>query len=303
MLERLSGDKGLRLRTEAYASQKIVAGNQALAAELAQRAELIEMKIGSVLIEQGGTSNDVYFILTGAFTVVVNGKAVQKRWPGDTVGEMAAIEPTLRRSASIIAAEDSVVGKLTEAELSDLGSRYPDIWRFLAKEVSKRLMQRNALINGAREKIRVFIISSAEALPIAREIQNAFEHDPFTTVVWTDGVFRVANYTLQSLEEEVDQSDFAIAIAHHDDITSSRGLDWPTARDNVIFELGLFMGRLGRQRAILMEPRDEKIKLPSDMAGVTTVPYRFERGADVTALMAPACNALRKHILALGPNN
>ena len=50
-----------------------------------------------------------------------------------------------------------------------------------------------------REKIRVFIISSAEALPVARLVCNAFEHDPFITTIWTDGVFRVANDTLQDL--------------------------------------------------------------------------------------------------------
>jgi CRP/FNR family cyclic AMP-dependent transcriptional regulator len=303
MLDRLTGDTGLRLRTAVFSNQKIVAGNQALAGELAQRAHLMEVKAGHVLIEQGGSDNDIYFILVGAFTVVVNGRTMQKRGPGNTVGEMAAVEPSLRRSASVIATEDSVVGKLTEAELSDIGARYPDIWRFIAKEVAKRLMQRNALINGAREKIRVFIISSAEALPVAREVQNAFAYDPFTTIVWTDGVFRIANYTLQSLEDEVDQSDFAIAIAHADDTTNIRGVEWPSARDNVIFELGLFMGRLGRQRAILMEPRDDKVKLPSDLAGITTVAYRFQLDADAAALMAPACNALRKHIMALGPNN
>jgi CRP/FNR family transcriptional regulator, cyclic AMP receptor protein len=123
--------------------------------------------------------------------------------------------------------------------------------------------------------------------------QNAFEHDPFTTVVWTDGVFRVASYTLESLETQVDNSDFAIAIAHSDDFTESRGAVWPTARDNVIFELGLFMGRLGRARAILMEPRAEKVKLPSDLTGITTIPYRFENGEDAAALLAPACNVLR----------
>ena len=63
------------------------------------------------------------------------------------------------------------------------------------------------------------------------------------------------------------------------------------------------MGRLGKARAILMEPRDDNVKLPSDLAGITTIPYRFEVGADSAALLAPACNALRKHILSLGPNN
>ena len=71
----------------------------------------------------------------------------------------------------------------------------------------------------------------------------------------------------------------------------------------MIFELGLFMGRLGRARAILMEPRDDKVKLPSDLVGVTTISYRFTPGPDGPALLGPACNALRDHIRTHGPNN
>jgi CRP/FNR family cyclic AMP-dependent transcriptional regulator len=300
MLERLSGEKGARLRKDMFASQKIVAGDRALAEELASRAVLMEFKAGSRAVEQGGSDNDVYFVLSGSFSIVVNGQEVQRRAAGDTFGEMAAIEPSIKRSASVIALEDAVVGKLDEPALEELASRYPGVWRFFAREMAKRLMQRNDFVNVPRDKVRVFVISSAESLPIAREIQSAFEHDNFQTVLWTDGVFKVSSYAIQSLEDQVDVSDFAIAIAQPEDITTSRGAQWPTARDNVIFELGLFMGRLGRKRAILMESRDDKVKLPSDMAGLTTIGYRYQAGADAASSMAPACHALRKHILALG---
>jgi CRP/FNR family cyclic AMP-dependent transcriptional regulator len=122
-------------------------------------------------------------------------------------------------------------------------------------------------------------------------------------VVWTDGVFRITHYTLENIEREIDNSDFAIAIAHSDDLLDSRGKAWPAPRDNVIFELGLFMGRLGRARAILMEPREKEVKLPSDLSGITTISYHYEKGADAAALIAPACNLLRDHINSLGPNN
>jgi CRP/FNR family cyclic AMP-dependent transcriptional regulator len=303
MIERFLGEKGRRLRVEAFTSQKLVVGNRGIAEELADRAELIAIPAGKTLIEQGGDDNYIYFILSGTFDVVVNGRTVAKRGPNDHVGEMAAIQPAQKRSASVIAADQAVVARLPEEAFAEIASRYPDMYRFIAQELSRRLLQRNALVNAFRDKIRIFIISSAEALPIARAVQNAFAHDPFVTVIWTDGVFRVTNYTLQDLEAQIDDSDFAVAIAHADDLTDSRGKDWPSPRDNVIFELGLFMGRLGRARAILMEPREEKVKLPSDLAGVTTITYRFEKGADVATHLAPACNALRDHINALGPNN
>ena len=114
------------------------------------------------------------------------------RGPTDHVGEMAAIQPSQRRSATVVAAEPSVVLRITEPQLSALGQKYPNIYRAIAKELARRLMQRNLLMTTRREKIRVFIISSVEALPIARRVQNAFEYDPFTVVIWTDGVFRAS---------------------------------------------------------------------------------------------------------------
>ena len=303
MLNRFQGAAGQRLRLQAFAAQKLVGGNPKLAHELDAKAQLMCVPTGHMLIEQNGTDNDVYLILAGAFDISVNGRVIRRRVPNDHVGEMAAVEPTQRRAATVIATEDSVVAKLTETDFEDLGRRYPEIYLYIARELARRLLQRNALVSQARDKIRVFLISSVECLDVARAVQNAFAHDSFLTIIWTDGVFRASNYTLQSLEDAVDDSDFAVAIAHADDITESKGKAWPAPRDNVIFELGLFMGRLGKARAILMEPRDEGVKLPSDMAGVTTIPYRYVKGPDAAALIGPACNNLREYILRLGPNN
>ena len=167
---------------------------------------------------------------------------------------------------------------------------------------ARRLEQRNALIPPANEKPRVFLFSFSGALPVAWAIENALMNDPFLTVVWANGVFKMTSYTLETLEEELMQSDFAVAVAHPDDKTEVRDEEWPTPRDNVVFELGFFMGSLGRQRAVQMEPKGAKLKLPSDLAGITTIKYNFRAGADVGAMMGPACNALRDHIMRLGRN-
>ena len=301
-MERFEGETGYRIRVDSLIQQKIVSGNLALAEELARTITLIPFDAGQVVIQQGGDDNDIYFILVGKLEVVINGRRVGARGPSDCVGEMAAVEPTQKRSATVTATEYSILGRLTEPQLADIGSRYPEVYRFIAKELAKRLLQRNSTIGAYRDEIRVFLISSGEAVAVAREIQNALSRDCLV-VPWTDGVFKVANYPLQSLEDELEKCDFAIAVAHADDITESRGRDWPSPRDNVIFELGLFMGRLNRQRAILMEPREEKVKLPSDLAGITTIPYRYIPGENATALMGPACNELRSHIKRLGPFN
>lgn len=303
MIERFQGEAGRRLLVEVLASQRLVGGDVAVAEQLADRCALEEHPEGFQLVEQDSDTSDIFFILAGTVSIVVNGRQIAVRSPGDAIGEMAAIQPTQRRSATVVTRSITVVARLGEPQFADIANRHPRLYRAIAQELSRRLMERNKLVNAHREKIRVFIISSVEGLPIARAIQTAFEHDPFTCTVWTDGVFRIANYTMESLEAAVDDTDFAIAVAHADDVSTYRGHNWPAPRDNVILELGLFMGRLGRARSILMEPREEKVRLPSDLAGITTVTYRFEAGKDTAALLAPACNRIREHINYLGPNN
>jgi CRP/FNR family transcriptional regulator, cyclic AMP receptor protein len=299
--ERFEGIAGRRLLIDALKTQKMIAGNAALAEELVGLVEVIEVQAGETIIRQGASDNDIFFILTGSFSIVVNGKVVAKRNAHDHVGEMAAIEPSQARTATVVADEDSVICKLSEAQLADVGQRYGDIWRFFAKELVRRLAQRNAFINPTREKIRVFIISSTEALHIAREIQSQFEHDNFSVELWTDGVFRASNYAIESLEQAVGDSDFAIAIAQPDDLTSSRGQIGFAPRDNVIFELGFFIGRLGRKRTFLLEPRGEEVKLPTDLAGLTTIVYRYGDSKTLPSLLGPTCHRMRKIINELGP--
>lgn len=303
MIKRFEGEAGMRFLVEALQNNKMVKGDIEIAQELAKRIKLEELSVGDELIQQDSETNDIYFVISGSLIIIVNGRQIAIRGPNDHIGEMAAIQPTQKRSATVQAVEQCLVAKITESDFAHLAKHNAELYRSIAQELARRLMERNKLVTTHHEQIRVFIISSVEALEIARAIQTAFEHEKFTCTVWTDGVFRATSYSVDALEEAIDHSDFAIAIAHADDVASIRGQDWPSPRDNVIFELGLFMGRLGRSRAILMEPRDGKVKLPSDMAGITTIPYRFEVGEDMHALIAPACNKLREHIKGLGPYN
>lgn len=301
MIERFQGERGRENLVGSLRSQKIVAGNAELAERIADSGSLIEVAPGTSIIQQAAEDDDVFLIIAGAFDIVVNGRKVARRFANDHVGEMAAIQPTQMRSATVTATEKSVVLKLTEAQLTEVAKLHPDVWRFVAKELARRLEQRNAHVTATHDKIKIFIISSAEALEIARTIQNAFEYD-FTVVVWTDGVFRASWYPIESLERQLDESDFAIAVAQPDDITESRGKSSATARDNVIFELGMFIGRIGRQRSFLVEPRGEEAKLPSDLSGITALSYKYNPN-DLAAAVAPACNRIRNIVRELGPNN
>lgn len=300
VIGRFQGNEGRRRLVGALSEHRLVANCKELAERLVDVGELMEVAEGKAFIDQGDPASDVFFIVAGRVEVRVNGKVVAMRFAGDQVGEMAAIEPSQPRSASVAAVEPTVLLKVSEAAFSAAAEQFPDMWRRTAATLARRLAQRNHLVTVQRERIRVFIVSSAEAIPIVDLLVKQFEHDPFLAVAWKNGVFRASNYTLDELESQLDNSDFAIAVAQADDEIITRETKWPKMRDNVTFELGLFMGRLGRRRAFLMEPRDAQIQLPSDLAGMTTIPYRYVPGQDAEHHIAPACARLRELIRAAG---
>jgi len=143
MSDRFVGERGRRLRIEALASQNLVVGNRALAEELADRVEVCAVSKDELLISQGAGDNDIYFILSGSFDVIVNGHTVAVLGPTEHVGEMAAVQPAQKRSASVAATDNAIVARLSEEAFTDLGNRYPQMFRIIAQELARRLLQIN----------------------------------------------------------------------------------------------------------------------------------------------------------------
>jgi predicted nucleotide-binding protein len=119
--------------------------------------------------------------------------------------------------------------------------------------------------------------------------------------VWTDGVFRAAAGTIESLVNAVSHSDFAILVLAPEDTVISRKKKSPAPRDNCIFELGLFMGALGSDRVFIVKQRGANIKMPTDLLGITPVEFAAGNTASLPARIAPVCNEIRQAVLGLGP--
>jgi predicted nucleotide-binding protein len=156
------------------------------------------------------------------------------------------------------------------------------------------------LINRVNQVARVFLICSSEALPIARAIRVGLEHDA-QVVIWSDeNIFPPGAYALESLESEVNLADFGIALAEPDDLLTSRSRTSPAPRDNVIFELGFFMSRLGRPRTMLLVPKTD-VKLPSDFKGLTPISYRTGAGAsELPIALGPTIDRIAAVVKRLG---
>lgn len=143
---------------------------------------------------------------------------------------------------------------------------------------------------------RVFIGSSSEALRVAEAIHSNLDLE-FECTVWNQGVFGLSTMNLESLEQQIGDADFAVLVVSPDDTTESRGNATASPRDNVIFELGLFMGALGRKRTFVVQPRNKKIKIPSDLLGVVVATYEDERSdGNLRAATGSACIEIKNAI-------
>lgn len=148
-------------------------------------------------------------------------------------------------------------------------------------------------------KPRVFIASSVEGLDIAKSIQVNLEHTMEVTI-WSQGVFDLSAYTLESLNSALGQNDFGIFVFSADDKLMIRDTEKTTVRDNVLFELGLFVGRLGRYSNFIVKPRSIDLHIPSDLFGLTLADYDDQRSdGNLDAALGVSCTKIERQIKAM----
>jgi hypothetical protein len=144
----------------------------------------------------------------------------------------------------------------------------------------------------------VFVGSSTNGLLIARDVEWNLK-DFAEPHLWQH-VFQQNKGNLESLVAAAGTFDFAVLVLTPDDLVESKGQTQNTPRDNVLFELGIFMGRLGRDRTFAVYNRDVPIKFPSDLAGVTFSPYASYSSGNARAAVSIACNPIIEAIVRLG---
>jgi hypothetical protein len=147
-------------------------------------------------------------------------------------------------------------------------------------------------------KSRVFVGSSGEGKKYADAIVALFGND-VSCHPWHQGVFELSGNTQASLLKEIGESDFTVIVLTADDETSSRGKDYFSPRDNLIFEAGISFGALHSSRTFLIPEGKVGFKMPSDLGGFTTTASFDSSELPKDAMAAPVAQ-IRQRIQELG---
>jgi hypothetical protein len=147
----------------------------------------------------------------------------------------------------------------------------------------------------AEYRPRLFIGSSSEGLQIAKALQVGLDQAAEVTL-WSQGVFGLSQGTLDELVRASREFEFAVLVLTPDDLIERRGTATNSPRDNVIFEVGLFIGALGRERTFIVYCQDTPPAIPSDLAGVTAATFRQRADGNLRAAVGSPCTLIEDSI-------
>jgi hypothetical protein len=141
-------------------------------------------------------------------------------------------------------------------------------------------------------KPTVFIASSSEA-SLHAEAVNLQLAEEMQSELWTNA-FDLSSITITQIIKKTKESDYAVFIFHPDDQVFIRSVEYNSVRDNVVLELGLFIGSLGLDKCFILIPKstDRSFRLPSDLLGVTVSHYDVQ-DENILRAITPSCTKIK----------
>lgn len=144
-------------------------------------------------------------------------------------------------------------------------------------------------------KRKLFVGSSSEGIDFAKQVVSQINKvcgDWIEAQTWCEGnIFNLNTSTLESLFNTSRRFDYGILIASKDDVLESRNAISYVPRDNVMFEMGMFLGSLGLTRAYLLV--EEESKLPTDYNGVTVSYFQRDLEGSLEKAITKIVNAVK----------
>jgi hypothetical protein len=141
-------------------------------------------------------------------------------------------------------------------------------------------------------KSKIIIFSSSEGLKVARKIQKGLQYNSEPTI-WSQGLFKLSQTSINSILDGLSNAECSVVLLTPDDSVEVRGESYKIARSNVIFELGLSIGKLGLANTFLVKPKNIDIRKITDLEGIIPCVYDSEReDRNFEAALGPVCDEI-----------
>ncbi len=145
-------------------------------------------------------------------------------------------------------------------------------------------------------KPHAIVFSSRTSYPIAEAVKENLELQGFTADTWKENFFDANNTApLNTFLKKLLCFDFAVLVLGADDLRADAesGSTTPVPRDNVVFELGATMARMGTQKTFLLTPKEPRVTLPTYFRGLDPLTYELRDDENHVAGTGTACRHIR----------
>jgi len=282
---------------DAIRKHKLVDDDAEIANEFLRVGEQLELAAGDVVYREGDVTRGIFLVLLGSVRLTQNGNTLGVLEPGEDFGTWPYLFSDPRYKVTATAIADALLFHIDDEPFRQLTNKFHRIWKQVSRIQVERLQDHNRWLLPQNPRVKMFIGSSTERLSCARQLADYFapDRDTIEVVVW-DNLFANLEYPLEALTRTLNDWDFAALIWGGEDRTRSRSRVKASPRDNLIFEAGLSIGRLGRSRTFILVPEaaGRSLKIPSDLEQATLLKYSDDA-------ISPAGERIRNIIGKLGP--
>jgi signal transduction histidine kinase len=161
------------MNTDLIRKQLLFAGlSEKDIAWLEQMAELITLQKGDLLMEEGSPGDALYLVVEGDFQVTKRSGnrevALAMRGVGEMFGEMSLLEPGGLRTATVRAASDSKLFKISKAVFDELLAVHPAATLSILRTVMGRLRNTEAMLRQSEKMASLGTLAAG----LAHELNN-----------------------------------------------------------------------------------------------------------------------------------
>jgi NTE family protein len=165
-------------------------------ADIANSLVRRDVERGSTLIEQGQPSDSMFVVISGRFTVHLEGTrdVVAEIGVGEPIGEIGFFAE-MPRSATVIAARDSAVLQLDKSSFDKIASKSPSVYHSILRTMARRLAETTSQVPavGPQRAVRtVAIVGAGDQVPAAflDNFQRVLSHRRRVLVLSSQDIFR-----------------------------------------------------------------------------------------------------------------
>lgn len=301
LVEQFKSTDGRKALVRSLRGMVILASSDELAEAVADRAEVVSNPPGTVLIREGGTGSDMYFVLSGRLQVIVKGREYALLGPGAHVGEFSLIDPAARRSATVRTLEETVTAKLSESDFGDIADRHPSLWHDISKILGSHLREGNRFLRRRNPRPHVFICASPVGRLFADAIQAQASDTEDHVPEWiVEAHCPTEEGSLEGLETALANADLGVIVLAPGEMEPLPEGESRSDHDALLLYCGISVGSLGRDRTVIVQPDSLADASPALALGISPFTYRLDPPEAIKSDLKAICSSLQDKIRELG---